>query len=106
MDLSLILESILFASQKPLSVRELRDLLNAAAEKAEGDEVVKQFNQRNRVQLEIGDSELGRRPVGGTFRGDQVETFVQLLEKSGDIAIDQPDDKRIVLRKAHVETVR
>lgn len=36
MDLSLILESILFASQKPLSVREMRDLLNAAAEKGEG----------------------------------------------------------------------
>lgn len=35
MDLALILESILFASQKPLSVRELRDLLNAAADKAE-----------------------------------------------------------------------
>jgi segregation and condensation protein B len=35
MDLSLILESILFASQKPLSLRELRDLLNAAAEKSE-----------------------------------------------------------------------
>lgn len=45
MDLSLILESILFASQKPLSVRELRDLLNTAAEKAEGDEVVKQFKK-------------------------------------------------------------
>ena len=45
MDLSLILESILFASQKPLSVRELRDLLNSAAEKAEGDEVVKQFKK-------------------------------------------------------------
>lgn len=45
MDLSLILESILFASQKPLSVRELRDLLTSAAEKAEGDEVVKQFKK-------------------------------------------------------------
>jgi segregation and condensation protein B len=33
MDLSLILESILFASQKPLSVRELRDLLTAAADR-------------------------------------------------------------------------
>ena len=44
MELSLILESILFASQKPLSIRELRDLLNAAAEKSE-DEVVKQFKK-------------------------------------------------------------
>src|SRR5687767_13173806 len=44
MDLSLILESILFASQKPLSVRELRDLLNAAAEKSE-EPVAKEFKK-------------------------------------------------------------
>jgi segregation and condensation protein B len=44
MDLALILESILFASQKPLSVRELRDLLNSAAEKSD-DEAVKQFKK-------------------------------------------------------------
>jgi segregation and condensation protein B len=54
MDLSLILESILFASQKPLSVRELRDLLNTAAEKAEGDEVIKQFKKtKEEVLLEV-----------------------------------------------------
>lgn len=35
MELALILESVLFASQKPLSVRELRDLLTEAADKAE-----------------------------------------------------------------------
>jgi segregation and condensation protein B len=44
MDLVLILESILFASQKPLSVRELRDLLNSAAEKSE-EESAKQFKK-------------------------------------------------------------
>jgi segregation and condensation protein B len=44
MDLPLILESILFASQKPLSVRELRDLLNSAAEKAD-DPVVKEYKK-------------------------------------------------------------
>jgi len=44
MDLPLILESILFASQKPLSVRELRDLLNNAAEKSE-DEAAKPFKK-------------------------------------------------------------
>jgi segregation and condensation protein B len=44
MDLPLILESILFASQKPLSVRELRDLLNTAAEKTD-DPVVKEYKK-------------------------------------------------------------
>jgi transmembrane sensor len=63
-------------------------------------EVVEQFNQRNHIQLEIGDPELGRRPVGGTFRSDRVETFVQLLEKSGDVAFERPNENRIVLRKA------
>lgn len=44
MDLSLILESILFASQKPLSVRELRDLLNSAAEKSD-DPTAKEYKK-------------------------------------------------------------
>src|SRR3954466_3709308 len=44
MDLPLILESILFASQKPLSVRELRDLLNSAAEKSD-DPIVKEHKK-------------------------------------------------------------
>jgi len=44
MDLPLILESILFASQKPLNVRELRELLNAAAEKSE-DSAPKEFKK-------------------------------------------------------------
>jgi segregation and condensation protein B len=44
MDLPLILESILFASQKPLSVRELRDLLNSAAEKSD-DPIVKEYKK-------------------------------------------------------------
>lgn len=44
MDLSLILESILFASQKPLSVRELRDLLASAAEKSD-DPLVKEYKK-------------------------------------------------------------
>jgi segregation and condensation protein B len=44
MDLPLILESILFASQKPLSPRELRDLLNTAAEKSE-DPVAKEYKK-------------------------------------------------------------
>ena len=35
MELKLILESILFAAQKPMSVRELRDVLGAAVEHAE-----------------------------------------------------------------------
>jgi segregation and condensation protein B len=44
MDLPLILESILFASQKPLSPRELREILNTAAEKSE-DPIAKEYKK-------------------------------------------------------------
>ena len=57
MDLKFIIESILFSSQKPLSARELRDILNAAAEKGE-DEAAKSFkkvkeDELNRVLAEL-----------------------------------------------------
>jgi segregation and condensation protein B len=44
MELKFILESVLFASQKPLNPRELRDLLGAAAEQSE-DAAVKSFKK-------------------------------------------------------------
>ncbi len=40
MELKFILEAILFSAQKPLSVKELRDVFAAAPEHAEGDEIV------------------------------------------------------------------
>jgi transmembrane sensor len=63
-------------------------------------DVVKQFNQRNRVQLAVEDADLAQRVVGGAIRADQVETFVRLLEESRDIAVERPDAEHIVLRKA------
>lgn len=63
-------------------------------------EVVERFNTRNRVQLALGDVALATRMVGGTFRPDDVETFLRLLESSGEIAIDRSDPARIVLRCA------
>ena len=62
-------------------------------------EVVRQFNRHNRVQLVLGDAALGDRPVGGTFRADQVETFVGLLETSRDVAVERPNPETIVLRR-------
>jgi segregation and condensation protein B len=51
MDLALILESLLFASQKPLSMRELRDLLTEAADKS-GDETAKEFRKLKEEPLQ------------------------------------------------------
>jgi transmembrane sensor len=63
-------------------------------------QVVEEFNRHNRIQLEIGDVELREQPVGGTFRADAVESFVRLLEESGDISVERRSSERIVLRKA------
>ena len=41
MDLKFILESILFSAQKPLSVKEIRDVLSNAAEQEDADATVK-----------------------------------------------------------------
>ncbi len=45
MELKYVLESLLFSAQKPLSARELKDILSEAAEHAEGDEAVKAFKK-------------------------------------------------------------
>jgi len=45
MELKFILESILFSAQKPMSAKELRDVLAEAAVHAEGDETVRAFKK-------------------------------------------------------------
>lgn len=50
MDLKLILEAILFASQKPLSLRELREVLSATAEQSE-DPAVKALKKTKEEEL-------------------------------------------------------
>jgi transmembrane sensor len=62
-------------------------------------QVVQEFNRHNRVQLEIGDLELREHAVGGTFQADGVESFVRLLEESGDVAVERVTAERIILRK-------
>lgn len=43
-------------------------------------EAVAEFNRRNRPQIVLGDPDLAAVPIGGTFRVDNVEGFVSLLE--------------------------
>src|SRR5579872_3737335 len=45
MELKFILESLLFSAQKPMSPKELRDVLAEAAAHAEGDETVRAFKR-------------------------------------------------------------
>jgi transmembrane sensor len=63
-------------------------------------EVVAQFNRRNPVQISLGDESLATLPVGGSFRAENVESFVRLLTSNGDIIIERPAPNRIILRSA------
>jgi segregation and condensation protein B len=51
MELKLILEALLFSAQKPLSLKELREVLAAAAEHAEGDETVRALKKVKENEL-------------------------------------------------------
>jgi segregation and condensation protein B len=51
MELKYILESLLFSAQKPLSVKEIRDVLAGAAEHAEGDETVRALKKTKEADV-------------------------------------------------------
>ncbi len=60
MELKFVLESLLFSAQKPLNARELKDILAAAAEHAEGDEAVKAFKKVREELVTMVLEELAR----------------------------------------------
>jgi segregation and condensation protein B len=70
MELKLILEALLFSAQKPLSLKELRDVFAAAAEHAEGDETVKALKKVKESELLARLEELAgdHETAGRTYR--------------------------------------
>jgi segregation and condensation protein B len=60
MELKHILEAILFSAQKPLSLKELRDVFASAPEHAEGDETVRGLKKVKEDQLTAALEELAR----------------------------------------------
>jgi segregation and condensation protein B len=60
MELKLILEALLFSAQKPLSLKELRDVFAAAAEHAEGDETVRALKKAKESELTAALEELAK----------------------------------------------
>ncbi len=58
---------------------------------------VAEFNRLNRFQIVIGDAELGTRPIGGTFRPDNVEGFVRLLETTLNVRSERRGENETVL---------
>src|SRR5215472_7505062 len=60
MDLKYILEAILFSAQKPLSLKELRDIFAGAVEHAEGNESVRGLKKVKEDQLLAALEELAK----------------------------------------------
>jgi transmembrane sensor len=62
-------------------------------------EVATEFNRRNRVQLVILDEALRTLPIGASFRSDNLDGFVRLLESSFGVSAERTKNK-IALRRA------
>lgn len=62
-------------------------------------EAVAQFNRLNRQQLVLGEPELAEYRIGGTFRPDNVEAFVRLLEVTHKVRAERRGESEIVLRR-------
>jgi segregation and condensation protein B len=60
MELKLILEAILFSAQKPLSLKELRDVFSAAVEHAEGDETARGLKKVKETELTTALEDLAK----------------------------------------------
>ena len=60
MELKFILEAILFSAQKPLSLKEIRDLFAAAPEYAEGDETARALKKVKEEELTSALAQLAR----------------------------------------------
>jgi segregation and condensation protein B len=60
MDLKFILEAILFSAQKPLSLKELRDVFSSAVEHAEGNETVRGLKKVKEEQLTAALEDLAK----------------------------------------------
>ena len=60
MELKSILEAILFSAQKPLSLKELRDVFATAVEHAEGNEIARSLKKVKEAQLTVTLEELAK----------------------------------------------
>lgn len=63
-------------------------------------EAVAEFNRHNQRRILISDTSLNDLPIGGTFRVDNAEGFVRLLELTLDLRSEPAADGSFVLRRA------
>jgi transmembrane sensor len=63
-------------------------------------DIVAEFNRRNPVQLVIGDPSLEPVLLSASFRSDNVEGFVRLMESDFGMKAEWHGEREIVLRRA------
>ncbi|MGH7958992.1 MAG: FecR family protein [Opitutaceae bacterium] len=61
------------------------------------ENAVAAFNSFNRRQLVLADPALRTRRIGGTFRADNLDAFVRLLETGFDLSAERRGENEIVL---------
>jgi transmembrane sensor len=60
-------------------------------------EAVDHFNRHSRLQVEIGDASLRDRRLGGNFRADNAEAFIDLLVASGEARVERRSETHVIL---------
>lgn len=88
----------------PVTAREVKDALAWQVARLQFFETplavaVGEFNRHNRVQLLLENPELGAIPIGGTFRFDNVDGFLRLLQVTLDIRAEPRGSGQILLRQ-------
>lgn len=63
--------------------------------------IVREFNRHNLVQLKVLEGELADLPISASFRSDNIEGFVSLLQSSFGVRAERRESNEIVLSKLH-----
>jgi len=64
------------------------------------EEVLSEFNRRNRVKLALADPKSARLPIVASIRSDNIEGFVSLVATAAGLQAERRSDYEIVLRAA------
>ncbi len=64
------------------------------------EEAIAAFNRHGGGRLELGDDSIRQRQLSGTFRADNAEAFVRLMELGAEVRIERRPDGVVVLRSA------
>ena len=64
------------------------------------EEVLSEFNRRNRVKLALADPKSARLPIVASIRSDNIEGLVSLVATAAGLQAERRSDYEIVLRAA------